>query len=139
VIELLIQAEQMLSMGLLDEADRLYRLAAEGDPNNAIALVGLSRVALERGDERGALALARQALAVDPESSTAARMRDRLEEVIAWRGDEMPADAGAGAPGEPGPGEPAVPPAVASAAPDPAPPPKPSPTRGLLRRLTRRS
>jgi tetratricopeptide (TPR) repeat protein len=143
MIELLIQAEQTLSLGLLDEAERLYRLAAEGDPNNAIAIVGLSQVALERGDELAALALARQALAIDPESSTAARMRDRLEEVIAWRGDPIPpetaaptgAEAGvaagvaAEAAGRPGP--------VAS--PGPFEHPRPSPIRGLLRRLTRRS
>ena len=132
MIELLIQAEQLLALGLLDEAERLYSLAAEGDPNNAIAIVGLSRVALERGDERTALTLAQEALAIDPESSAAARMRDRLEEVIAWRGEEIPPVGGPGTPAEDAQGasEPAA---------EGIPPSKPSPTRGLLRRLTRRS
>jgi tetratricopeptide (TPR) repeat protein len=159
MIELLIQAEQVLSLGLLDEADRLYRLAAESDPNNAIAVVGLSRVALERGDEGAALALARQALVIDPESSAAGRMRDRLEEVIAWRGEappDRPTGPPRGGPTAPVPPPTAPPPAAptpaagpaaptpaagpaASPAPHSTPPAQPSAARGLLRRLTRRS
>ncbi len=146
MIELLLQAEQVLALGLLDEAERLYWLAAEGDPNNAIAIVGLSRVALERGDERTALAFARKALEIDPESATATRMRDRLEEVIDHRGDPIP-DGVADPPGPAAetPTEPqvagpatAVPPApAATPSPDPLPAPPPPP-RGFLRRLIRR-
>jgi len=165
VIELLIQAEQVLALGLLDDAERLYRLAADGDPNNAIAVVGLARVALERGDEQQALALAQQALAIDPESSTAARMCDRLEEVIAFRGEAGPTTPPATATAPPAtasappvsptmppagptipPASPTMPPASPTMPPasptmPPASPttPKPSPPRGLLRRLTRRS
>ncbi|MEX1168517.1 MAG: tetratricopeptide repeat protein, partial [Chloroflexota bacterium] len=87
MIELLIQAEGALSVGLLDRAEALYRQVANADPRNAIAIVGLSRVALERGQQGEALELARRALAIDPENVAAQRMVQRLEEVLAYRGE----------------------------------------------------
>jgi len=85
VIELLLNAENALALGLLDSAERTYRTVLEADPRNGIAAVGLSRVALERGDEAGALTLAQAALEIDPENATARRMIDRLEEVVEYR------------------------------------------------------
>jgi thioredoxin-like negative regulator of GroEL len=86
VIELLLQAEGALSVGLLDRAEELYRQVASADPRNSIAVVGLARVALERSDEVGALTLARRALLIDPENNAAQRMVQRLEEVLRARG-----------------------------------------------------
>jgi thioredoxin-like negative regulator of GroEL len=85
MIELLLAAERMLSVGLLDQAERLFNQVAEADPQNSIAVVGLARVTLERGDEAGAIALARRALEIDRENAAAQRMIERLEEVIATR------------------------------------------------------
>jgi tetratricopeptide (TPR) repeat protein len=113
VIDALLQAERLLLHGMLDQAEDLYRRTAEQDPRNAIAVVGLARVSLERGDEAGALAHARAALAIDPENSTAIRLELRLTEVLAAR-------AADGRPTDP----PAVPPAWSSTAPPE--PPRPS-------------
>jgi tetratricopeptide (TPR) repeat protein len=110
VIELLLQAERALTMGMLDQAERLYRQAASADPQNSIAVVGLARVALERADDEGALREARRALTIDGENVAAARLAARLEEVMAYRGQAVPvreaaalreAVAGAEDPGEP--------------------------------------
>ncbi len=126
------------------------------DPRNAIAVVGLSRVALERGDEPAAIALAHDALAIDPENSTARRMIDRLEEVSRYREAAAARPAGAHVPApvpapvlEPAadPAEPPGPAPLPEPAADPAEPPSrlpdhpgPAPARpGFLRRLLRRS
>ena len=86
MIEVLLQAEGALSVGLLDRAEILYQQVAAADPRNSIAVVGLARVALERGDEVGALTVARRALVIDPENNAAQRMVQRLEEVLRHRG-----------------------------------------------------
>ena len=89
MIELLLQAEGALSVGLLDRAETLYRQVANADPRNAIAIVGLSRVALERGQQLAALELARRALEIDRENVAADRMVQRLEEVLAFQGVDV--------------------------------------------------
>lgn len=88
MIELLLEAESALSLGLLDRAEILYRQVAGADPRNSIAVVGLARVMLERGDEPGALKQARRALAIDAENTAAQRMVQRLEEVLEYRRSE---------------------------------------------------
>lgn len=89
MIELLLQAEGALSVGLLDRAETLYRQVANADPRNAIAIVGLSRVALERGQQAASLELARRALDIDHENVAAQRMVQRLEEVLAFQGVDV--------------------------------------------------
>jgi tetratricopeptide (TPR) repeat protein len=136
-----------MSVGLVDRAETLYAQVADADPQNSIAVVGLARVRLERGDEAGALELARRALAIDPENAAAQRMVERLEEVLAYRGVQ----AGAPTPTVPEPELPILEPAPAlepdallpSAAPVPVPPqPPPAPPvpkrRSWLDRLFRR-
>lgn len=148
MIEQLLRAENALALGLLDQAEKIYEQTLAHDPANAIALVGLSRVALERGDERASLGFARRALSIDPENGQAGRMIDRLEEVIHERGDVIPQEAPSATTPKPAP----MPPMPAPATPPAATPPSrvpPSPSaaapevapkrRGLLRRLTGRS
>jgi tetratricopeptide (TPR) repeat protein len=160
VIEQLLRAENALALGLLDQAEQIYEQTLAHDPANAIALVGLSRVALERGDERASLGFARRALSIDPENGQAGRMIDRLEEVIHERGDAIPQEAPSAttrmsAPATPPaatPTPPAATPTQPAATPPAATPPPdvpPSPSaaapevapkrRGLMRRLTGRS
>lgn len=89
MIELLIEAERTLSMGMVDRADVLYRQVADADPHSSIAVVGLARVALERGDDLGSYLLARRALVIDPENDAARRLAMRLEEILATRGEPV--------------------------------------------------
>lgn len=139
MIEVLLQAESALSLGLLDRAEILYREVAGADPRNSIAVVGLARVALERGNEAESLKLARRALTIDGENAAAQRMVQRLEEVLAFRG-AVPAPVSAP------PAHPSVQPAPPADAPRPAAaapelgdePPLPAPRPSLIDRLRRR-
>lgn len=131
MIELLLQAERELNVGMVDSAERLFAQVLAADPRNGIAQVGLARVALERGDERKAYDLAAQALALDPQNAAAQRMVVRFAEVFAARGEAVPPAPGgtSPAPGEtvPAPGPAALQRKKATTAPRPRP--------GLLGRL----
>jgi tetratricopeptide (TPR) repeat protein len=93
MIERLLEADRLLALGLTDQAERIYWQAVETDPQNAIAVVGLARVASERGDDRTALEFARRARALDPENPAAVRLTARLEEIIATREESAAAEA----------------------------------------------
>ena len=79
---------------MLDRAETLYKQVANADPRNSIAVVGLARVTLDRGDEEGALTLARRALEIDPENDAAIRLVARLEEVLDYRHESAAAALG---------------------------------------------
>ena len=149
MIERLLEADRLLALGLTDQAERIYCQAVETDPRNAIAVVGLARVASERGDDRTALEFARKALAIDPENPAAVRLTARLAEIVATReGQAAGADLAGADPTTPqaaagpaavttdtatGPATRPQPPARASAA--PAAKPRHRKRRGLIGRL----
>jgi tetratricopeptide (TPR) repeat protein len=142
MIEIILEAERALTTGQLDQAERLYRQAAELDPRNSIAVVGLARVALDRGNEREAYTLARRALEIDSENAAGQRLAERLEEVMRYRGEEPPAVEGAP---PVAPAQTAAPAQAAASAPTPKttpPGPRPVPPRrkrrSLLDRIRRR-
>jgi len=87
VIEALLQAERLMVHGMVDHAERIYSSALEQDPLNAIAVVGLARVALERADDQLAYEYARRALDIDPQNAAAIRLETRLAEVLAGRAE----------------------------------------------------
>lgn len=89
MIELLLEAERAMAFERIDRAEQLYRQVAAADPRNVIAVVGLARVASERGDDLGAYLMARRAMTMDPENDAARRLAIRLEEVLATRGEPV--------------------------------------------------
>jgi len=93
MIELLLQADRLLTVDMVDQAQATYQRVADQDPNNAIAVVGLARCALARGEDRDAYALAARALLIDPENDMARRMEARMAEVLTYRGETLPAMA----------------------------------------------
>ena len=83
MIERLLAAESALASNELDAAERQFNLVADADPRNALAVVGLARVAERRGDGFSARALALRALDIDPDEAAAARLlRDLDREML---------------------------------------------------------
>jgi Flp pilus assembly protein TadD len=133
MIEPLLEAERAMSFGLIDQAERLYRQVADHDPKNSIAVVGLARVALERGDERTAYTEARRAVAIDPENPAAQHLVMRLTEVFETRGESLPVVHAETSVPQPPPTATPPPPAAAPAA--AASKPKPRKRRSVVDRL----
>lgn len=127
MIELLLQAERALGTGAYDVAERLYWQAIDADSQNAIAIVGLAKVARLKGDDRTAIAFGRRALKVDSENAVARKLVAELEaahpEVRPAAAAEPVAEVAAVAPAAEAV---AAPPATESAAPEPMTPEAPA-------------
>jgi hypothetical protein len=143
MIERLLEAERLLAVGMVDRAEAIFRGMAESDPRNAFAVVGLARIALERGDDRLAYRHAVHALEIDPENDAARRLEGRLAEVFAARGEAIaPAEASAPAAADAVPDAPLRPAdrddgGPGAVAPRPRTSPE-APRRGLLHRILKR-
>ncbi|HEX2754187.1 MAG TPA: tetratricopeptide repeat protein [Candidatus Limnocylindrales bacterium] len=131
MIELMLEAERAMGIGLLDNAERLYAQVVAIDPKNSIAVTGLARVALERGDQRGAYTFARRALALDPDNPMASHLSLRMAEQMRNRGEPLPDDpSSATEPVSPAPTSDGAPAAAASS--------KPAARSGIVGRFLRR-
>jgi tetratricopeptide (TPR) repeat protein len=78
MIERLLAADAALDRDDLETAHRLFEQVAGADPRNAIAVVGLARVAARRNAADEARTLAQRALDIDPEEAAARRLLDEL-------------------------------------------------------------
>jgi tetratricopeptide (TPR) repeat protein len=90
MFELLLQADKAIAGGFLDQAEKTYWQLIELDPSNAIAVAGLARISMERGDERMARTFAERALGIDPDSILARRLIDSIERGTAGESDDDP-------------------------------------------------
>ncbi|GAC1667537.1 MAG: hypothetical protein NVS9B8_09510 [Candidatus Limnocylindrales bacterium] len=136
MIEMMLEAERAMGIGLLDNAERLYSQVVAIDPRNSIAVTGLARVALERGDQRGAYTFARRALALDPLNPMASHLSQRMAEQMRNRGEALPDEPPALPSGPPvtvSPGPLRSPPQESAGAPSPE-----AHRSGLIERLFRK-
>ena len=113
MIERLLAAESALVRGELDAAERQFSLVADADPRNAIAVVGLARIAVRRDDRGAARVLVKRALEIDPDEAAAARLLAELDrsEVAAPEASVTPREGAAAppAPSTPANGSPRAP------------------------------
>ena len=79
MIERLLAADAALDRDDLEIAHRLFAQVADADPRNAIAVVGLARVAVRRLAPEEARALASRALDIDPDEAAAQRLLEELD------------------------------------------------------------
>ena len=79
MIERLLAGDAALARDDLEVADRLFGQVADADPRNAIAVVGLARIAVRRGELERARELAERALAIDPDEAAAGRLLAQLD------------------------------------------------------------
>jgi uncharacterized protein HemY len=96
MIERLLAADAALERDDLETAEKLFGQVAEVDPRNAIAAVGMGRVAAGRDDAQGARAWFLRALEIDPDEAAARRLLAALDRELAMQAaSEVPAPAGA--------------------------------------------
>jgi tetratricopeptide (TPR) repeat protein len=90
MFELLLQADKAIAAGLLDQAEKTYWQLIELDPSNAIAVAGLARIAMERGDARKARTFAERALEIDPDSTLARRLLNSIDRGTTGEAEDDP-------------------------------------------------
>jgi tetratricopeptide (TPR) repeat protein len=83
MIERLLAADAALERDDLATAAKLFAQVAEADPRNAIAAVGLGRVAAGRDDAAEARMWFLRALEIDPEEAAAKRLLAALDRELA--------------------------------------------------------
>lgn len=83
MIERLLAADEALERDDLDTAAKLFGQVAEADPRNAIAAVGLGRVAAGRDDAAEARMWFLRALEIDPDEAAAKRLLAALDRELA--------------------------------------------------------
>ena len=140
MIEWLLEADRALGEGRLDDARKRYEQVVFTDPRNAIAMVGLARIALARGDDDAAAGHIGRALAIDPDNAAARRHAAAL---TVRHGPSVATEpAGAADPLSSAPMSPSanplhLVPLVGPESGEPSPPPEPvaAAPRGLLQRL----
>ena len=93
MIERLLAADAAIERGDLDSAEKLFGQVADADPRNAIAAVGLGRVAAGRDDADGARTWFLRALEIDPDEAAARRLLTALEREMATPTGPTPAPA----------------------------------------------
>jgi Tfp pilus assembly protein PilF len=67
----ILMAYQALQNGKLDQAEALYREAAQRDPDNVDAQLGLAAIATQRGSYQQAVGFYERALELEPKNTTA--------------------------------------------------------------------
>ena len=87
VIEMLLQADRLLTVDMVDQADAIYRRVAEADPQQCDRGGGHGALRAGREDDHEAYRLAARALTIDPQNDMARRMEARLAEVLSTRGE----------------------------------------------------
>ena len=83
MIERLLAADAALERGDIEAAEKLFGTVAEADPRNAIAAVGMGRVAAGRDDAEGARTWFLRALEIDPQVAAARRLLAALDREVA--------------------------------------------------------